>query len=180
MEAVSCSSRHRFTNNIPSPNWADFSQNVTKYTQLVDRLEGNLGPVPEKADAKQIDAHKTELAQVIRGSRRDARQGDIFTAPVRRRFIEVIRSEIRGAAGKPAQKTIREDNPNLGRQGPRVRLAVNAVYPDSAPLSTVPPTLLLRLPQLPKTMDYRFVGRALVLRDARANIIVDYIPKALL
>ena len=27
---------------------------------------------------------------------------------------------------------------------------------------------------------YRFVGKALVLRDVRANIIVDFIPNALL
>ena len=59
-------------------------------------------------------------------------------------------------------------------------LVVNAIYPDGPPLSTVPPTLLLRLPTLPATLDYRFVGKALVLRDVRANIIVDFIPNALL
>jgi hypothetical protein len=45
-------------------------------------------------------------------------------------------------------------------------------------LSLVPPALLLKLPQLPKELDYRFVGRHLILRDATANIIVDYILDA--
>jgi len=178
--ALSCSSRRRFADSIPTPNWADFSQNVTKYTELVDGLEANLAPVPEKADAQRIVAHKRELAQTIIRSRSSARQGDLFTPSIRRRFIDVVRSEVHGTAGKPAERAIQEDNPNVGRKGPPVRLAVNAVYPDSAPLSTVPASLLLRLPDLPKTVDYRFVGKALVLRDVRAGVIVDYIRNVLL
>jgi hypothetical protein len=56
---------------------------------------------------------------------------------------------------------------------------VNAAYPDSAPLSTVPPTLLLRLPKLPKEVEFRFVGRDLVLYDAYADLIVDFVPNAM-
>ena len=43
---------------------------------------------------------------------------------------------------------------------------------------TVPAASLLVLPPLPDTLDYRFVGRDLVLRDAEANLIVDYIVGA--
>jgi hypothetical protein len=178
--AVSCTPRHSFTDSIPTPNWADFSQRVSKHVELVDRLESNLTPLTEKANAQQIAAHKRELAQAISRARASAHPGDLFTPSVRRRFIDVIRSEVHGTAGKPAQRAIQEDNPNVGRKGPPVRLAVNAVYPDSAPLSTVPASLLLRLPDLPKTVDYRFVGKALVLRDVRAGIIVDYIRNVLL
>jgi hypothetical protein len=32
---------------------------------------------------------------------------------------------------------------------------------------------------LPKNLEYRFVGKALVLRDARADTIVDWIPNTL-
>ena len=32
------------------------------------------------------------------------------------------------------------------------------------------------LPELPETVEYRFLGQALVLRDASANLIVDYLP----
>jgi hypothetical protein len=118
------------------------------------------------------------LEKAIRSARSGAKQGDIFAKPLQKHFIQVVRSETRGQAGKSVKTAIREDNPNQVAQ--TVPLAVNAVYPDSPPLSIVPPTLLLRLPTLPETLDYRFVGKALVLRDVRANIIVDFIPNTLL
>jgi hypothetical protein len=57
-------------------------------------------------------------------------------------------------------------------------LRVNAEYPVDAPLSTMPPTLLQRLPLLPEELEYRFVGPDLILRDKNANIIVDYMRDA--
>ena len=93
--------------------------------------------------------------------------------------MKVIRSEVRGPAGKAAKETIREDNPNQGK-AQQMKLAINTVYADQAPLSTMPPTLLLRLPTLPEDLDYRFVGKAFVLRDVRTDLIVDYIPNALI
>ena len=55
-------------------------------------------------------------------------------------------------------------------------LQVNANYPDGLPLQSMPPSLLLNLPRLPKELEYRFVGRELILRDTQANLIVDVIP----
>ena len=60
-----------------------------------------------------------------------------------------------------------------------VRVRVNAVYPEHIPLQTMPPSILLNLPELPRELDYRIVGRTLVLRDVGANLIVDYIPGAI-
>jgi hypothetical protein len=150
---------------------------VQHYTALVDRLEKGLPPLPDKADARQINAHKKALADLIRQERKGVQAGNIFTPGIRSRFIELVRSEVRGREGKAAKKTIADDNPNWGKKGP-VPLAVNAVYPPGAPLSSVPATLLLRLPAIPETLDYRFVGKALVLHDVRADIIVDYILNA--
>ena len=42
----------------------------------------------------------------------------------------------------------------------------------------MPPSLLLRLPKLPKELEYRFVGRTLVLVDRGGNVILDYIKEA--
>jgi hypothetical protein len=58
-------------------------------------------------------------------------------------------------------------------------LKVNASYPSGAPLSTVPPTVLLKLPKLPKQLQYRFAGLDLVLHDPDANLIVDFLPRAI-
>ena len=68
------------------------------------------------------------------------------------------------------------------RQGDPVkpfRLRVNDTYPDTLPATTVPPALLLTLPQLPKEVAYRIVGRELVLQDVEANLIVDFVHEAL-
>jgi hypothetical protein len=41
----------------------------------------------------------------------------------------------------------------------------------------MPPNVLESLPTLPKNKDleYRFVGRHMILRDGRADLIIDYI-----
>ena len=43
----------------------------------------------------------------------------------------------------------------------------------------MPPLLLTQLPPLPPELQYRFLGRALILLDADANLIVDVVPDAL-
>ena len=58
-------------------------------------------------------------------------------------------------------------------------MKVNAVYPEKETLSTVPPNVLMSLPELPKDIEYRFVGKHMILRDARANLIIDYIANAI-
>jgi hypothetical protein len=40
-------------------------------------------------------------------------------------------------------------------------------------VSTVPANVLSVLPELPPDIQYRFLGRHLVLHDTRANVIVD-------
>jgi hypothetical protein len=59
-----------------------------------------------------------------------------------------------------------------------VPLKVNYTYPESKELVQVPPTLLLKLPQLPKQVKYRFVGRHLLLVDRENGLIVDYMLNA--
>ncbi|MGI8731920.1 MAG: hypothetical protein ACR2LM_01275 [Pyrinomonadaceae bacterium] len=43
----------------------------------------------------------------------------------------------------------------------------------------MPPTLLLKLPELPKEVKYRFVKRHLLLVDTDNGLIVDYMLNAL-
>lgn len=59
------------------------------------------------------------------------------------------------------------------------RPGVNASYPDGGALTTMPPELLQLLPALPAGLEYRFMDRDLILWDPHANLIVDYIPDAL-
>jgi len=177
LAVAGCASNRRFADRVALPEWSDFNQKVKDYTTVVDQLDKKTSPLPDKASAEQIAAHKKALGDAIRETRKGAQPGNIFTAAIQERFIKIVRSEVKGPEGKAAKKTIVEENP--ANAGVPVPLVVNAVYPEAAPLSTVPPTLLLRLPAIPETLEYRFVGKALVLRDVRANIIVDYIPNAL-
>jgi hypothetical protein len=43
----------------------------------------------------------------------------------------------------------------------------------------MPPTLLNRLPVLPKELQYRIVGHALVLQHMETSLIVDFILDAI-
>jgi len=56
-----------------------------------------------------------------------------------------------------------------------VVVAVNGVYADAAPSSSVPPSLLLWLPPLPEGLRYGFVGRTLILSDSEASVILDFV-----
>ena len=51
-------------------------------------------------------------------------------------------------------------------------------YPTTLPLITVPAKLLRVLPQLPEELEYRILGRHLLLRDVKGNIVVDYVRDA--
>jgi len=56
-----------------------------------------------------------------------------------------------------------------------LNLQVNDKYPEGVPLQSTPPSLLLDLPKLPPEVEYRIVGHDLVLRDVKANLIVDFV-----
>jgi hypothetical protein len=47
------------------------------------------------------------------------------------------------------------------------------------PFTTVPPTLLRKLPELPEEVAYRILGPSLLIIDRKANMIVDFIPNAI-
>lgn len=181
--AGSACAQRQFAERSEVNHFPELTKNVKAYTDLVDRLAKNLGKLPDKATPEKINEHRRALAAAVQQARTNAKPGDVFPAGERAALIRILRTETKGREGAPARKTIAEDNPTAKQdaehKAPPVKLAVNAIYPDGAPRSTVPPTVLLRLPKIPDTVEFRFVGKALVLYDARANLIVDFIPNAL-
>jgi len=161
--------------NEPDPA-KEFTKRVGEYVKLHNAQEKDLPPLKGKSDPVEITQHKKALAAAIQHARASGKQGDLFLPIVQPHFRKVIQSEMKGAAGKPARKAAKDGNPHVEGPPGKVVVQVNAYYPDDAPVSTVPPSLLLRLPQLPKEVEYRFVGRHLILRDVAANLIVDFIP----
>ena len=149
------------------PAFGDFTQRVQQYVKLRKAL-------PQQRTTKrqeEIVDRRHALAQAIRASRPDAMQGDIFTPEVTEEFRRVIRSTFQGPNAPNVRRTIRQGEPVEG-----LHLSVNGAYPESLPLTTVPPTLLLRLPQLPERLAYRIVGHDFVLQDTEARLVIDLIP----
>jgi hypothetical protein len=160
----------RITHTPENPTFGDFSQRLEAYLKLRKGL-------PKERTTKhqeEIVGRRHSLAQAIEDERSGAKQGDIFTPEISEQFIRVIRGSLQGAGAPKIRKTIRQGEPISG-----VHLTVNGPYPERLPTTTVPPTLLLRLPLLPEKIAYRIVGRDFVLEDTEARIVVDLIPGAL-
>ena len=151
-----------------------FTDRVQAYVKMQKNLEASLPTLKPTKDAAQIVEHQHALARKIADARRDARQGDIFTHEVTERFRKIIRSAFHGPEGRRARRTIQQDTPFKV-----IALRVNDVFPDDIPLTTTPPTLLLKLPELPPELAYRFVGHDLTLQDTEARLIVDLIPNVI-
>jgi len=151
----------------------EFTGRVDAYVALHKKAEQTLPPLGSSAGAQEIATHQQALASTIRAARPRAMQGDIFTAPVRLVIRRLIGTALEGPGGKESLAAIRETSPIAYRP------VVNAIYPDSIPVSTVPPNVLLQLPRLPEEVEYRFLARDLILRDTHAAIIVDFMVNAI-
>ena len=158
----------------------EFDQRVKKYADLHRKIDGSLPKVKKEEDPNVILQREKDFANAIRAARPNSVQGEIFIQGVRPIIKKVIQQETTGAAGKEVRDTILGDgNPRSKESEAKVELLVNGPYPSAAPLSTVPTTLLLKLPPLPDAVEYRFVGRHLILWDTKANLIVDVLPEAI-
>jgi hypothetical protein len=155
----------------------DFNDRVKDYLELHEKAAETLPALTGEEDPATVAAHRVALARAIRARRAAARRGDVFDAKVVPTIVDRVRAELEGVEARPARKVIREGNPTFDPEGyVPVPIRVNGDYPLRAPVSTVPPSVLLVLPPLPAdALEYRFVGRDLILLDVEANLIVDYI-----
>jgi hypothetical protein len=151
-----------------------FIARVQAYVKMQKRLEASLPTLKPTKDPAQIVEYQQALARKITDARRGAHQGDIFTHEATERIPKIIRKVFAGPEGRRARKTMQQDTPFKV-----VTLHVNDAFPDNIPLTTTPPTLMLKLPKLPPELAYRFVGHDLVLKDVKAELVVDLIPNAL-
>jgi len=106
-------------------------------------------------------------------ARAGAKQGEIFTPEIAQYVRRQIGSRLEGRDGDRIRASLRHAEPVS------ITLQINQSYPENIPLQSTPPSLLLSLPELPAGLEYRLVGRELVLRDVDANIVVDYVTNAL-
>ena len=149
-----------------------FDEAIANYLALRSKLRSEVaGPVKDSSSSQVTNASDA-LAGAIERARQGAHVGSMFNAPaatvIKRRIADAVRTE--------KLVTVLADIDDEGKPGlsPKVHLRL----PVSAQMATMPASLLSVLPQLPKELEYRILGRYLVLRDVDASLILDYIPGA--
>jgi hypothetical protein len=157
----------RFKVEIFGDVMADFSARVSAYVELRDELRKGT-PALAVGDPAQVRHAVDALAARIRVARAGARRGDIFTPTISREFKKVLVQ-----TDDTTWADIVDDNPG------EFSTRINGTYPEKKPFSTVPANILAALPRLPDDVEYRFLGRHLILLDTRASVIVDWIPYAM-
>ena len=150
-----------------------FERHVADYVALHRLLEGPLPTLQVSSDLRVVRAAMAALATKIQAARPHARQGDLFARDVARMF----RKRIAGCVSPEDMAAILAEREEARSPIPP-RLRVNAVWPELMPFNFVPPQLIAALPPLPPELQYRIIGRSLVLWDHHANLIVDFLPGA--
>jgi hypothetical protein len=155
---------------------ASFNEKVAAYNELRQKLAKESPRLKETTDPAQIGEAEKTLAGKIRTARATKKRGDIFTPATEAMFRRLIRPSMTKGSGAVDNKAIiKEDAPKTAE----VPFKVNGEYPKEAPLSTVPPDVLKALPPLPDNLQYRIVGKHLILLCTQGNLIVDYMLNAI-
>jgi hypothetical protein len=153
---------------------AAFEKRVKEYSKLRENLEGQMPQLSKEAKPEEIEAHKKRFQERVRSARATAKHGDLFTPEAAALIRTIIKGEFKGRERTELRDTVLKESDTKA-----VPVRVNHPYPESQELVEMPPTLLLKLPQLPKQVRYRFVGRNLLLVDRENGLIVDYMTNAL-
>lgn len=151
-----------------------FEKRAKEYAKMREALEEKMPKLSDEAKPEEIQAHKTRFQERVRNARLTAKRGDVFTPEATTLIRKMIKDDFKGRERVEFRDTVLREAENKA-----VPLRVNYPYPESQELMEMPPTLLLRLPQLPKQLRYRFVRQNLLLVDRENGLIVDYMTNAL-
>jgi len=150
-----------------------FEKHVKDYINLRNKVRANAPKLSKDSTPEQIHAYRTTLEQSLRSARPNAKRGEFFRPETAGFIRRTLKFEFQGKDRKELREQIFETE----LQG--VVLRVNYPYAQTAEFSEMPATLLTKLPQLPKELRYRFVGRNMLLVDRESDLIIDFMPDAL-
>jgi hypothetical protein len=153
-----------------------FQRKADDYAYLHRRLERQLPPVEVNADPNTFLRAIAGLAGAIRAARPQAQQGDFFNPALQRTIRDRIAAALRAHGYTPAD--VRAAERRDGVDAATVPLRVYGSFPWAASTAMFP-CIVEVLPALPPELQYRIVGRDLVLIDVHASLIVDILPLAL-
>jgi hypothetical protein len=147
---------------------AAFNKRAQDYAALRSRLEVGLPPLVVTTNADEVERFEHRLTERI-SEARSSRRSQVFTSAMEAQIKRLLLAR----ADPGTLALLMDDGPG------EFDVDVNETYSKERSLVTMPPNILLLLPDLPPDIEYRFVGRHLILRDVRANMIIDEIPYAL-
>jgi hypothetical protein len=159
------------TDKLAKPTFADFSERIDIYMNQRRRAEAAVPDLEETSDPKKVYDREKALGDSIRTVRANAPQGEIFSEAAAAEFRRIVNADFE-------KRTAIDQAAVLEEVPARVPPKINTDYPTEMPLATLPPSLLMNLPTLPDVLEYRLLGRHLILRDTKGNVIIDYIPEA--
>ena len=151
---------------------AQFENYLAEYSKIHDAAVAEVGGMVPTQSSANLVQQRASLAEAIRSRRESAAQGDLFTAGIAAEFRRLIATNLKH------RRTRIRGSLNSGELVV-AQLKVNQSYPEGMPLQTMPPTLLMAFPKLPRGLEYRLVGTTLLLRDESANVIIDLLPNAI-
>ena len=153
---------------------SDFSHKAKDYIDKEHSLTAD--KMKPTTDVAKLEQQRHQLRDAVQQSRANAKQGDLFTPEVGQVFRRVLTKLFNGPAGAKIKASLQHAEPGAPEQ-----FKVNADFPNrnGQPIQSVPPTVLQALPTLPKGLEYCIAGNTLALRDASANMVVDFLPNAL-
>ena len=149
----------------------EFNKRVADYVALHKRVAGKLPALKETDSPDQIAAREKALGDAIRQARAGAKPGELFE-PVASVVREVVKQDWE-------KRSVRERKALLTEVPKGLRVVPNMVYPTTLPLATSPPALIQALPRLPGELEYRFMGRHIILRDVKGNIVIDVLDNVI-
>jgi hypothetical protein len=114
------------------------------------------------------------LSAAIKSARANAAMGDIFTPLVTRLVRTRLATALRGRDADEFLEELFAEHPYSHSYRPQV----HDPYPDWAS-HEMPTVLLYALPPLPEDVEYRLIGRDLVLWDSHADLIIDVVVNAI-
>ena len=143
-----------------------FHDRIQEYVTFHHNVEKMVKPITQTSDPTEIAKREAQLGAMLIERRPDAKEGDFFIKEMQPHLIRIIKEDFRKRSAADRKALMVELPKN-------VKIGVNSVYPPTLPLLTFPGNLLKALPELPKELEYRIVGRSLILRDVTGNVIID-------
>ncbi len=152
---------------------ATMNERLKSYVDLHVKIESGLPKVSADATPTERDQVQREFEKQLRAARAGTKQGGLFTPEAQPVIKRLIAAVFDGPEGMKLKSSIMDENP-VG-----IKLTINGRYPDNVPISTMPPQVLQTLPKLVEDMEYRFVNDHLIILDAHAHIVADFIDNVL-